>query len=153
MLKISSIPQIRSPFKEKFIKSQEIICHRPYPEQKYNKKMINNNLPVSIFNSSLSPNQSNKDFSVKMENTFKGKFDINNSLTVSPFQQNIHNRIFSSNNLANSFSDLCTSASFSSQKSSESFYSTNNNNIPPFAQKNIILVPTNLNIYQSPTKF
>jgi len=152
MLKISSIPQIRSPFKEKFIKSQEIICHRPYPEQKYNKKMINNYLPVSIFNSSLSPNQSNKDFSVKMENTFKGKFDIKNSLTVSPFQQNVHNRIFSSNNLANSLSDLCTSASFSSQKSSESFYSTNNNNIPPFAQKNIILVPTNLNIYQSPTK-
>ena len=153
MLKISSIPQIENPFKEKLIKSQEIICHRPYQEQKSNKKMINNKLPVSIFNSCLSPNQSNKDFSVKMENTFKGKLDINNALTISPFQQNIHNRVFSSNNLVNSFSDLCTSASFSSQKSSESFYSTNNNkNIPSFAQKNIIIVPTNLNIYQSPTK-
>jgi hypothetical protein len=54
--------------------------------------------------------------------------------------------------LTNSYSDLCTSASFSSQKSSESFYSNNNNNISQFVQNKVFLVPTNLSIYQSPRK-
>ena len=152
MLKISSIPSIETPFEEKLINSQDIIYHRPNPSQKYNKKMISNNMPVSIYNSYLSPDQSTKDYSVKFGNKFKGQLNMNKALTVSPFQQSINNKVFSSNNLTNSYSDLCTSASFSSQKSSESFYSNNNTNISQFVQNNVFLVPTNLNIYQSPRK-
>ena len=152
MLKISSIPQVEIPFEEKLINSQDIIYQRPNPSQKFNKKIINNSMPVAIYNSCLSPDQTSKDYSVKFENKFKGQLNMNKVLTMSPFQQNINNKVFSSNNLTNSYSDLCTSASFSSQKSSESFFSNNNNNISQFVQNKVFLVPTNLSIYQSPRK-
>ena len=152
MLSSSSISQIESPFDGKLVSSQDCAYSRPNFLQKNNKKKINNNMQMSLYNSYLSPNPTNKGYSVKMENKFKGQVDMNKVFTVSPFQQNINNKLFSSNNLTNSYSDLCTSASFTTQKSSESFFSSNNNNISKFVQNSAFIIPPNLNVYQAPRK-
>ena len=127
MLSSSQIPKNKNPFKEKITKSQEILFRQQYLRQKPNKQIANNNMPISIYNTCISQNQTNPEFSVKLPKAYKMKLDTNNIISNSPFQQNVTNKFFSPQNLTNSYSDLCTSASFSSQKSSESFFSSNNN--------------------------
>lgn len=83
---------------------------------------MNKNIPIAIYNSCMSPNQSNRDFSVKIANSNNGRIDMNKAFQFSPFQQNINNKMFQSQNMKNSYSDLRTSASFNSQNSSESFF-------------------------------
>ena len=151
MIKTSNL-QRENPFKEKLTKSQELISSKQNLNQKSIKKFGNNRImPPNVYNSIFSTNQVNKDFSVKMENQFKDKLDINNIIPTSPIVQNINKKLFSSQNLTNSYSDLCTSASFSSQKSTESFLS--NNNVSQFTQNKFFLVSNNLNIFNSPRKF
>ena len=153
MIKSSQNPKKENPFKEKTTKSQEIPHHQQYIDPKFNRQIVNNNMPISIYNSYIFPNQSNKDFSVKFQNAYKGKLDTNKIIPMSPFQQNGNNKFFSSHNLTNSYSDLCTSASFSSNKSSESFYSNNNGtNTKKFVQNNFCLMPNSFNLYNSPKK-
>ena len=147
MLKSSQNPKKENPFKEKITKSQEIPLHQQYIDPKFNRQLVNNNMPITIYNTYISPNQSNRDFSVKFENAYKGKLDTNKIIPISPFQLNGHNKFFSNHNLTNSYSDLCTSASFSSNKSSESFYSNNNNtNNNRLIQNNFGLMPNSFNM-------
>ena len=150
MLKSQQISQIGNPFKENLTKSHEEIFQNHYFNLKSNKNLTNNKLPIAIYNSGFSPNQLPTDFSVKLLNATKTKIDDNKVFTGSPYQQNINNDIFPSNNLYNSYSDLHTSASFSSQKSSESFFA--NNNKSQYMKKNFVFIPNNLNLYQSPEK-
>ena len=150
MLSSSQIPKKQNPFKEKIIKSQEISFQQQYLKQKPNKQILNNNMPISIYNACISQIQSNQEFSVKLSKAYKMKLDTNNIIPNSPFQQNSPNKFFSPKNFSNSYSDLCTSASFSSHKSSESFFSSNNNANNQIFQKNIVLMPKNINIYNSP---
>ena len=152
MLSSSQIPKNKNPFKEKITKSQEILFRQQYLRQKPNKQIANNNMPISIYNTCISQNQTNPEFSVKLPKAYKMKLDTNNIISNSPFQQNVTNKFFSPQNLTNSYSDLCTSASFSSQKSSESFFSSNNNTNNQILQKNIVLMPKNLNMYNSSKK-
>ena len=147
MLKISSIPKFDNHSKEKLMKPQPKF-HRQNLDHNSNKKLINNKKPISSkYNPYIPPNLQNTYFSVKMPNTDKEILDNNIKTTTSPFQQNNNNKVFSSKNLTNSYSDLCTSASFSSQKSSESFYSNNPNNISQFNQNNIFIIPNCINAY------
>ena len=153
MLKSSKNTKKENPFKEKIMKSQEIPHHKQYTDSKFNRQLVNNNMPISIYNSYIPPNQANIDFSVKFQNAYKGKLDANKIIPLSPFQQNVNNKFFSNHNLANSYSDLCTSASFSSNKSSESFFSNNNNtNSNRFIQNNFCLKPNSFNVFNSPKK-
>lgn len=146
MLKTPIVPQIERNFKEKIIKSQEMMPHIQFSDTKKNSMMMNKNIPIAIYNSCMSPNQSNRDFSVKIANSNNGRIDMNKAFQFSPFQQNINNKMFQSQNMKNSYSDLRTSASFNSQNSSESFFS-NNNNKSQFIPNNFVLFPNN--IYQS----
>ena len=147
MLKISSIPKFDNHSKEKLMKPQ-LKFHRQNLDHNSNKKLINNKKPISSkYNPYIPPNLQNTYFSVKMPNTDNEILDNNIKTTTSPFQQNNNNKVFSSKNLTNSYSDLCTSASFSSQKSSESFYSNNPNNISQFNQNNIFIIPNCINAY------
>ena len=153
MIKSSQNPKKENYFKEKITKSQEIPLHKQYMDPKFNRQLINNNMPISIYNSYISPNQGNKEFSVKLQNAYKGKLDTNKIIPMSPFQQTANNKFFSNHNLANSYSDLCTSASFSSNKSSESFYSNNNNtNANKYIPNNFCLMPNSFNMYSSSKK-
>lgn len=122
MLKTPIVPQIERNFKEKIIKSQEMMPHIQFSDTKKNSMMMNKNIPIAIYNSCMSPNQSNRDFSVKIANSNNGRIDMNKAFQFSPFQQNINNKMFQSQNMKNSYSDLRTSASFNSQNSSESFF-------------------------------
>ena len=146
MLKTPIVPQIERNFKEKIIKSQEMMPHLQYSDSKKNNMIMNKSFPIAIYNSCLSPNQSNRDISVKMPNSNNGRIDMNKAFQFSPFQQNINNKMFQTQNMKNSYSDLRTSASFNSQNSSESFFS-NNNNKSQFIPNNFVLFPNN--IYQS----
>ena len=151
MLNSPQISQIENTSKVKIIKSQEINYQSKYYESKNNKNIMNKNIPIAIYNTCLSPSQSMKDFSVKMENSLKGKLDINKIFHNSPFQQNNNNKIFQSQNMKNSYSDLPTSASFNSQKSTESFFS--NNNKQHFISTNFVLMPrSNFKKFQSHRK-
>ena len=77
---------------------------------------------------------------------------MNRIFQISPFQENINNKIFQSQNLKNSYSDLHTSASFNSQKSAESFFSHNNNK-SQFIPTNFALMPNNnFNLYPTHRK-
>lgn len=96
--------------------------HIQFSDTKKNSMMMNKNIPIAIYNSCMSPNQSNRDFSVKIANSNNGRIDMNKAFQFSPFQQNINNKMFQSQNMKNSYSDLRTSASFNSQNSSESFF-------------------------------
>ena len=117
MLKTPIVPQIERNFKEKIIKSQEMMPHIQFSDTKKNSMMMNKNIPIAIYNSCMSPNQSNRDFSVKIANSNNGRIDMNKAFQFSPFQQNINNKMFQSQNMKNSYSDLRTSASFNSQNS------------------------------------
>ena len=150
MIKASTF-QKENTFIEKLAKSQEIISQKQNINLKSAKKFGNNGIqPTSLYNSFISPNQANKEFSVKMVNSFKGKLDINNIIQSSPLNQNINKKLFSSQNLTNSYSDLCTSASFSSQKSTESFFP--NKNVSQFTPNKLFLLPNNLNIFNTQRK-
>ena len=151
MLSSSQIPKKQNPFKEKIAKSQELLFNQQYLRQKSNKQIVNNSMPISIYNTCISQNQSNQDFSVKLPKAYKVKLDAKNVIPNSPFQQNGNNKFFSPQNLTNSYSDLCTSASFSSQKSSESFFSSNKNTNNQSFPKKFVLIPKNL-MYNSPKK-
>ena len=152
MLKNSQISQKEKVLNGESINSQEIIPKIHFTENKNNKIFLNKNMPVAIYNTCLTPNQSNKDFSVKIENSLKGKIDMNRIFQISPFQENINNKMFQSQNLKNSYSDLHTSASFNSQKSAESFFSHNNNK-SQFIPTNFALMPNNnFNLYPTHRK-
>ena len=150
MLKISSIPKIENSSKEQLIKSQQIKHHRQIIDSDINKKLVNNKISISSnYNPYIITNKQNTNtiFSVKSPITYKGKMDIYKINSTSPFQQNAKINLFSSKNITNSYSDLGTSASFSSQKSSESFYSNNPNNISQFTPNNIFIGPYYINGY------
>ena len=152
MLKNSQISQKEKVLNGESINSQEIIPKIHFTENKNNKIFLNKNMPVAIYNTCLTPNQSNKDFSVKIENSLKGKIDMNRIFQISPFQENINNKMFQSQNLKNSYSDLHTSASFNSQKSAESFFSHNNNK-SQFIPTNFALTSNNnFNLYPTHRK-
>ena len=144
MLKNPQILKGEKSFKDRLIKSQRKNSNMKNPEPKSNKIIMNKNIPISLFDTNATPNQSTNEFSVKKENLSKGKIDMNKTFHNSPFQQNVNNKIFLSQNMKNSYSDLHTSASFNSYKSSESFYSiNNNNNNSQFIPNNFILMPNN----------
>ena len=106
--------------------------------------MINRNNPVPK-NDQVSLSQRNIDFSFNLSNAFKGKKNINKILPCSPYQQNCNNKILSSNNLANSYSNICTQDSFYSKNSSNPFYLNSNTTL---SNKNIKL-PISINIFNS----
>ena len=152
MLKISSIHKFDNHSKEKLIKPQ-LKFHKQNIDHNSTNKLINNKKTISSrYSPYISQHLQNTYFSVKMPNANKEKFSINNNTSTSPFQQNNNNKVISSKNLTKSFSDLCTSASFSSQKSSESFYSNNHNNISQFNQNNIFIIPNCINAYNFQSK-
>lgn len=87
MLKTPIVPQIERNFKEKIIKSQEMMPHIQFSDTKKNSMMMNKNIPIAIYNSCMSPNQSNRDFSVKIANSNNGRIDMNKAFQFSLFNK------------------------------------------------------------------
>ena len=118
MIKSPQIARLGNTFKDMPRKSHDIPFNKQYFDFKSNKELLNNDIPIAIYNSGFSPSQLSKDFSVKFIKSSEAEIDGNKLFTASPYQQNVNNEMFQSNNLRNSYSDLRTSASFSSKKSS-----------------------------------
>ena len=151
MIKSPQIARLGNTFKDMPRKSHDIPFNKQYFDFKSNKELLNNDIPIAIYNSGFSPSQLSKDFSVKFIKSSEAEIDGNKLFTASPYQQNVNNEMFQSNNLRNSYSDLRTSASFSSIKSSESFVSINNNTSQGI-KNNFVLIKNNQNLFQSPEK-
>jgi hypothetical protein len=102
-------------------------------------------MPIRIYNSGQNGNLFTKNYSVNCE------AEINSSKNnqFSPIQPNINKKFFPNQNVSISYSDLQTTASFSSQKSSESFISSMNN-ISPFSPNNFVLINNKNNIRSPP---
>ena len=132
-------------FQGPLIKSQNIFRSQDSLKGKLNIKNINRNMPIRIYNSGQNGNFFTKKFSVN----YDGEINPNKSNQFSPIQPSINKKIFPNQNVSISYSDLQTTASFSSQKSSESFISPINN-ISPFPQNNFVLM-NNKNNVRSPT--
>ena len=132
-------------FQRTLIKSQNIFCSPDSFKGKLSTKNINRNMPIRIYNSGQNGNLFTKNYSVNCE------AEINSSKNnqFSPIQPNINKKFFPNQNVSISYSDLQTTASFSSQKSSESFISSMNN-ISPFSPNNFVLINNKNNIRSPP---
>jgi len=132
-------------FQGSLIKSQKVFCSPDSFKGKLNIKNINRNMPIRIYNSGQNGNFFTKNFSVNCD----GEISSNKSNQFSPIQPSINKKIFPNQNVSISYSDLQTTASFSSQKSSESFISPINN-ISPFPQNNFVLLNNKNNVRNPP---
>ena len=132
-------------FQGTIIKSHNIFCSPDSFKGKLNTKNINRNMPIRIYNSGQNGNIFTKHYSVNCD----AELSLNKSNQFSPIQPNINKKFFPNQNVSISYSDLQTTASFSSQKSSESFNSPINN-ISPFSQNNFPLM-NNRNSVRSPS--
>ena len=128
-------------FQRTLIKSQNIFCSPDSFKGKLNIKSINRNMPIRIYNSGQNGNFFTRKLSVNSE----AEINSNKNNQFSPIQPSINKKLFPNQNVSISYSDLQTTASFSSQKSSESFISPMNN-ISPFSQNNFALMNTKNNI-------
>ncbi len=134
------------------MKSQEIISHKQIPKMTYNNILLNNKMQISLCNSYLSLNNSGaKDFSVNCKSITKDNLNINKLFPFNYYPAYINKNLISNQNIKNSYSDLCTTSSFSSLKSSESFIYNNNTSsqFNPNNSVNLILTPNNNNINES----
>ena len=139
MLKKSSIIQPEIDFQDKLIKSQCLFSSPESINYKFTTNNFNRNFPIRIYNTAQNTNNIIKNFSVSSESK------INKINEFSPVQSNINKKLYQNSNITSSYSDLLTRASFSSQKSTESFISSNKN-ITQFSQNNIIFIPNKDNI-------
>jgi hypothetical protein len=136
------------------MKSQEIISHKQIPKINCNNIYLNNKMHISLCNSYLSLNNSEtKDFSVNNKCISKDNININKLFPFNNHPTYINKNLTGNQNIKNSYSDLCTTCSFSSLKSSESFISNNNTSqFNPNNSVNLILTPNNNDINESVKK-
>ena len=151
MLKSPNILGSKNPLGLRMMKSQEIMTHKQIPKINYNNILLNNKMQFSLCNSYLSLNNSEaKDFSVNSKSITKDNININKLFPFNYHPAYINKNLITNQNIKNSYSDLCTTASFSSLKSSESFLSNNNTSqFNPNNSVNLILTPNNNNIQES----
>lgn len=151
MLKKPTNPKLEYLSKESSKKVQHKNFYIQNKNKNSNKKSLNNKMLISSKKSTyFSPNRTKINNSVKISSGYNGKLDINNNTPIPSFQQNINNILSPSQNLRNSYSDMCTSASLTSQKSSESFNSNNYNCI--FVQNNVFIIPNYVSAFNSQPK-
>ena len=154
MLKSPNILGSKNHLGLRMMKSQEIISHKQIPKINCNNIYLNNKMQISLCNSYLSLNNSEgKDFSVNSKSITKDNININKLFPFNYHPTYINKNLITNQNLKNYYSDLCTTCSFSSLKSSESFLSNNNTSqFNPNNSVNLILTPNNNNINESVKK-
>ena len=154
MLKSPNILDSKNQLGLRMMKSQEIISHKQIPKINCKNIYLNNKMHISLCNSYLSLNNSEtKDFSVNNKSISKDNININKLFPFNYRPAYINKNLIANQNIKNSYSDLCTTCSFSSLKSSESFISNNNTSqFNPNNSVNLILTPNNNDINESVKK-
>ena len=154
MLKSPNILPSKNQFQQRMLKSQEILPFKQMPNIFPNSNIIYNKstkLPLSLYNTNLLKNGSEiKDYSVKCKSDIGVKLSSDSINHFSYHPININKNIVSTQNLTNSFSDLCTTSSFRSLKSSDSLLMKNNTSQLGLNNSiNLILTPNQNNVYDS----
>ena len=154
MLKSPNILLPKNQINQKLFKSQEIYTHKEIPKIYFNNNIINNKMPLALYNSYLSSSDIEaKCNSVKYQININDKNSTNNLFPCSYHPVYINKKLVSNPKINNnSYSELCTTSSFSSIKSSNSFASKNISQLNQNKSINLILTPKNNNNYDSPKK-
>ena len=150
MLKQTSPLKIEPSFNERLIKSQECLPYIKYNDNNFNIHKYNNNFPLELYNRNQHSNFLESDFSVRMKNPFRGEIPINKINPLNNQEQKLGNKLISFQKMQSSFSDLKTSASFNSLKSSDSLI-INNGGVSSFFPQNYNYIRNwNIKSYQFP---